>query len=251
MIAEGQCNTPGHSPTFTSADPALVKLLKTSVAVSGLGEVTYRGRYGYRLVNHRGRGGVAARSCAHEWLQRYGLNVGSADKFVPQQLFRAPASSVRLFLQSLFTGDGGLYRSEAGVVLEYYSKSRRLSEDVVQHLLLRFGVLSVIREKITAIGTLACKIQITDKEQVRRFAERIGFAPGSLRTKAPRRTNIADDFRATSAAQQFRHHAQGRLGRYQCRRTQSRDVADEPADQLHVPAISSDECGGSSCKCDR
>jgi hypothetical protein len=55
-----------------------------------------------------------------------------------------------------------------------------LIEDV-HHLLLRFGVFSLIREKTTAIGTRACKIQITDKDQIRRFAERIGFAPGSVK----------------------------------------------------------------------
>ena len=37
MISEGQCHTPGHSPTFTSADPVLVRLLKASVAASGTG----------------------------------------------------------------------------------------------------------------------------------------------------------------------------------------------------------------------
>src|SRR3712207_9150602 len=36
MISEGQCRTPGHSPTFTSADPALVALLEQSVAEGGL-----------------------------------------------------------------------------------------------------------------------------------------------------------------------------------------------------------------------
>ena len=182
MIAEGQCNTPGHSPTFTSADPALVRLLESSVAASGFGEVTFRGPYGYRLVNRRGRGGIPVRNRAHIWLQQYGLNVGSGEKFVPQQIFTAPAHSVRLFLQSLFSGDGGLYRSEASVHLEYYSKSRRLVEDV-QHLLLRFGVFSVIRERTTAIGTRACKIQVTDKAQLQRFAERIGFTPGSIKQK--------------------------------------------------------------------
>src|ERR1700729_682012 len=54
MISEGQCDSPGSSPVFTSGDPALVRLLETSVAASGLGEVTYNGRHGYRLVNHRG-----------------------------------------------------------------------------------------------------------------------------------------------------------------------------------------------------
>jgi deoxycytidine triphosphate deaminase len=182
MISEGQCNTPGHSPTFTSSDPVLVRLLETAVAGSGLGAVTFNGRYGYRLVNRRGRGGVAESNRAHEWLKRYGLNVGAEAKFVPQAVFTAPRDSVRLFLQALFSGDGGLYRSRAGVYLEYYSKSRRLIEDV-HHLLLRFGIFSLIREKTTAIGTRACKIQITDKEQICRFADAIGFAAGSIKQR--------------------------------------------------------------------
>ena len=180
MISEGQCDTPGHSPTYTTADPALVDLLKACMADSGMGVVTFNGRYGYRLVNRQGRGGVPERNRAHAWLQKYQLNIGAGEKFVPQCVFTAPESSVRLFLQSLFGGDGSVYSSEAGVFLEYYSKSRKLIEDV-HHLLLRFGVFSLVREKITAIGTRACKIQITDKDQIRRFAERIGFTPGSLK----------------------------------------------------------------------
>jgi deoxycytidine triphosphate deaminase/intein/homing endonuclease len=141
MISEGQSDTPGHSPTYTTADPALVRLLEASVVDSGM---------------------------------------GAGEKFVPQCIFTAPESSVRLFLQSLFSGDGSVYSSKAGVFVEYYSKSRRLIEDV-HHLLLRFGVFSLVREKTTAIGTRACKIQITDKDQIRRFAEKIGFTPGSLK----------------------------------------------------------------------
>jgi deoxycytidine triphosphate deaminase len=174
MISEGQCHTPGHSPTFTSADPVLVELLKDSVAASGLGTVTFKGAFGYRLVNRQGRGGIPERNRAHEWLKSYALDVGAADKFVPQAIFTAPQRSVRLFLQALFGGDGGLYHTSGGVYLEYYSKSRRLIEDV-HHLLLRFGVFSLIREKTTAIGTRACSIQVTDKDQVERFATEIGF----------------------------------------------------------------------------
>jgi len=163
MISEGQCNTPGHSPTYTTADPAMVALLESTMAASGLGEVAERNR-------------------AHDWLRNINLNVGAADKFVPQSIFTAPEPSVRLFLQALFSGDGGIYHSDGGVFLEYYSKSRRLIEDV-HHLLLRFGVFSLIREKITAIGTRACKIQITDEDQILRFAQRIGFSPGSVKQR--------------------------------------------------------------------
>jgi hypothetical protein len=182
MISEGQCNTPGHSPTYTTADPAMVALLESAMAASGLGEITYKGRYGYRLVNRKGRGGIAERNRAHRWLQTLGLNVGAADKFVPQIIFTSSEPSVRLFLQSLFSGDGSIYYSEAGLFLEYYSNSRRLIEDV-HHLLLRFGIFSLIREKTTAIGTQACKIQITDKDEILHFAERVGFSPGSAKQR--------------------------------------------------------------------
>src|SRR5277367_4119172 len=182
MISEGQCNTPGHSPTYTTADPAMVALLNSTVAASGLGEVTDNGRYGYRLVNRKGRGGIAERNRAHEWLRNLRLNVGAAEKFVPQMIFTAAESVVRLFLQALFSGDGSIYHSDGGVFLEYYSSSRRLIEDV-HHLLLRFGVFSLIRERTTAIGTRACKIQITDKDQIVRFAQKIGFSPGSVKQR--------------------------------------------------------------------
>ncbi len=174
MISEGQCDTPGHSPTFTSSDPVLVDLLKRCVEDGGLGAVTYRANYGYRLVNKVGRGGKAERNRTSLWLTRYGLNVTAGKKFVPQTVFTAPQATVRKFLQALFSGDGGLYRSGESFFLEYYSNSRRLIEDV-HHLLLRFGVFSLIREKRTHLGTLAYRIQITDREQIHRFAREIGF----------------------------------------------------------------------------
>jgi deoxycytidine triphosphate deaminase len=182
MISEGQCDTPGYSPTFTSGDSTLVALVKKAVAEGGLGTVTYRGPYGYRLVNRAGRGGCVTRNRATLWLKGHRLNVTAEGKFVPQCVFKAPRESVRLFLQALFSGDGGLYRGADSFFLEYYSRSRQLIEDV-HHLLLRFGVFSLMRQKTTAIGTQAHSIQITDREQILRFADRIGFCPESTKQK--------------------------------------------------------------------
>ena len=182
MIAEGQCHTPGYSPTFTSSDPVLVALLERCVRAGALGTVTPRPRGGYRLVNHAGRGGAPERNRTSRWLASLGLDVGAAQKFVPQKIFTSPEASVRLFLQALFSGDGGVYSTGDSCFIEYYSKSRRLVEDV-HHLLLRFGVFSLIRDKITAIGTPASRIQITDREQITRFAQRIGFCPGSIKQR--------------------------------------------------------------------
>jgi len=177
MISQGPCPAPGHGPAFSSADPALVGLLKESVAASGMGEVSHQDGYGYRLVNDRGRGGIAELDRAHAWLASQRLDVGAADSCVPQRIFMAPRRAVRLFLQALFGGDGGLYRS---CCLEYYSQSRRLIEDV-HHLLLRFGIFSLIRETDTASGTRACSIQISDRQQIALFAQEIGFVPGCLK----------------------------------------------------------------------
>jgi deoxycytidine triphosphate deaminase len=182
MISEGQCHTPGHSPTFTSEDQVLVDLLRECVEAGGLGTVTFRGRYGWRLVNKAGRGGIPEKNRASRWLNGYGIDVGAASKFVPQAVFTAPKPAVRRFLQALFAGDGGLYRSEAGAFLEYYSKSRRLVEDV-RHLLLRFGVFSRVRTKVTAIGTDAYSVQVTARDQIVRFAREIGFVPGCIKQR--------------------------------------------------------------------
>jgi hypothetical protein len=57
-----------------------------------------------------------------------------------------------------------------------------LIEDV-RHLLLRFGVFSLVREKVTAIGTQAHSVQITDRDQIRGFAREIGFCPGSVKQR--------------------------------------------------------------------
>jgi deoxycytidine triphosphate deaminase len=180
MISEGQCHTPGHSPTFTTGDPALADMVRRCVQTSGMGEVTFNGSFGYRLVNKKGRGGIPERNRFTAWLEAYGLNVKANAKFVPQAIFKAPKDSLRLFLQALFSGDGGIYRSNGGFFLEYYSMSRRLIEDV-HHLLLRFGVFSQIREKQTYMATSAYRIQITDRSQIRRFAEEIGFCAGSIK----------------------------------------------------------------------
>ncbi len=182
MISEGQCSTPGHSPTFTSADPVLVDLLRDCVKSGGLGDVTFRGRCGWRLVNRAGRGGIPGKNRATRWLASFGIDCTAEARFVPQAIFTAPRQSVRLFLQALFAGDGGICRTDEGVFVEYYSKSRRLVEDV-RHLLLRFGIFSLIREKRTAIGTDAFRVQIAARDQVLRFAEQIGFVPGSIKQK--------------------------------------------------------------------
>ena len=180
MIAEGQCHTPGSSPTFTSADTALVETLTT--AATGLGvQVSYNGRLGYRLVNQQGRGGMMTTNKATLWLKNYDLNVSALQKFVPSKIFRAPKRSIAQFLRALFSGDGSIYltKRNAGAAIEYCSSSERLARDV-HHLLLRFGIVSKLREKKTANAPTFI-IQILRSADVKLFLDEIGFLPSSAK----------------------------------------------------------------------
>ena len=182
MMADGQCRTPNSSPRYTTDDPRLVEVFTQAATAFGC-EVSPVGRFGYNLVNHRGRGGVPETNRAYLWLKTHGCDCLSIHKVVPPVVFRAPKASVAVFLRALFSGDGSAYTSTSkigttGVTLEYASTSERLARDV-RHLLLRFGIFSLVRGRMTASGRRGYRVQVTDLGMVRRFATEIGFVAGS------------------------------------------------------------------------
>ncbi len=75
MISEGQCNTPGHSPTYTTADPAMVALLESAMAASGLGRLLTRVATVIDWSIEGPRRDRATKSRAR-WLRNLELNVG-------------------------------------------------------------------------------------------------------------------------------------------------------------------------------
>jgi deoxycytidine triphosphate deaminase/intein/homing endonuclease len=189
MLADGQCRTPGWSPRYTSADPRLVELLTDAVHLFGC-EVRPRRNIAYDIVNRIGRGGVVTQNRLYAWLDVLGCAVLSIDKGIPGIVFRARRERVASFLRALFSGDGSWYTNTSqkgtlGVTLEYASSSERLIRDV-RHLLLRFGVFGLVRDRLSASGRRAYRIQITDLEMLRRFAEQIGFVPGSRKEQTYR-----------------------------------------------------------------
>jgi replicative DNA helicase len=114
------------------------------------------------------------------WIEDLGLaGCGSHDKFVPEPVFTLPREQVALFLSRLFATDGSAWvAQEHGYFgISYCSVSRRLIHDV-QHLLLRFGILSRIRERQIKYreGTnRAFELEIRDAANVARFLDEIGI----------------------------------------------------------------------------
>lgn len=181
MISDGQCYTPGSSPRFTTDDPELVRTLTRAAKAFG-SEVSPVGRMGYNLVNRRGRGGIVEKNRVYAWLEQIGCNVRSREKFIPQVVFTARRERVAHFLRALFSGDGTIYQRGDGVWLEYDSVSERLVYDV-RHLLLRFGIFSLVRSKSLPSGGTSYRLQINDRKMVQKFAEEIGFLSGTRKQK--------------------------------------------------------------------
>jgi replicative DNA helicase len=113
------------------------------------------------------------------WLQDVGLwGKGAHTKTIPPVVFRLRRSQVALFLNRLFATDGW-----ASVVngnqaqLGYATASQRLARQV-QHLLLRFGVISSLKKRLVKYkesGRVSWQLDITDARSIKTFVSEIGI----------------------------------------------------------------------------
>ena len=113
------------------------------------------------------------------WLDGLGLwGRGAKEKFVPEAVFRAPREELALFLNRLFATDGwATVLSSGQAQLGYCSVSERLTRQV-QHLLLRFGVVSSLRKKAVKYRGArrpAFQLDVTGADSIRTFIEEIGI----------------------------------------------------------------------------
>jgi len=93
----------------------------------------------------------------------FGLKIdgSSKEKSVPPQIFSADREIISAFLSSIFEGDGYLSAGRPNDKLPYfeYATASKLLADGVASLLLRLGVVSVIREKNKCATNTAAKIK--------------------------------------------------------------------------------------------
>ena len=100
-----------------------------------------------RAGRHRERPSSTRPRAPIGWIRRLGLyGIKSPAKRVPPEIFTAPNTDVAAFLGAYFECDGTVADPAKRVQAEYYSVSRGLLQDV-KHLLLRFGVVSVLLKK--------------------------------------------------------------------------------------------------------
>ncbi|MGJ7909182.1 intein-containing DNA gyrase subunit A [Actinopolyspora sp. H202] len=121
----------------------------------------------------------------------------SADKTVPEFVWREGSETKRAFLVGLFTGDGSCSAlPRNSVQISYSTYSRRLAGEV-QQLLLEFGVVS----KISEYASGEFKVVVTNRRDARLFASRVGFHDAKQR----KLVGILDDIPARSTAMSHDH----------------------------------------------
>lgn len=119
------------------------------------------------------------KSSIRQWLESIGLyGKLSGKKFIPKEVMRLEEGQLALFLNRLFSCDGSIYRinrSKNWSVSIGFSSERMTRE--VQHLLLRFGILSTFRKKKTKCnGKVFDNYEIvTYGENTIKFVDEIGF----------------------------------------------------------------------------
>ncbi len=112
------------------------------------------------------------------FLKNLGLSGKSADREIPEAVLRSPQAIAGAFLRALYEGDGAVERSGRSLLrVGLHSKSRTLLRQV-QTLLLRFGIAAALSEEVSR-GT--CRLGIVGRENLQRFAEKIGFVSDTKR----------------------------------------------------------------------
>ena len=82
-----------------------------------------------------------------DWLISIGAyGYKAIDKTIPKIVFNLNKQKTSVFLNRLFSCDGSIYKDENRFRISYCSSSEKMIKQV-QHLLLKFGVISILRKK--------------------------------------------------------------------------------------------------------
>lgn len=157
LIAEGHLSN--HFVLFSNSDQEIIDDFRKSIK---------------DLVNMK-------KSPLRIWLERLKVYKKLArKKIIPQEIFTLPEHQLSLFLNRLFSCDGSIYKHKINDRYQWvisYSSSSEVLIKQVQHLLLRFGIISRIRKKTIKLNEKifnSFEIEIRGQSLID-FIKNIGF----------------------------------------------------------------------------
>jgi replicative DNA helicase len=172
LIADGSLTK--STPQFCyGPDSPVLGEVERAVADLGVG-LRHDGHGNATISNGRG----APSNPVTDLCRRHGImGKKSEHKFVPDVIFSLGDDAIARFLSVLFGCDGYVYQSERLSHVGYCTISDRLARDV-QHLLLRFGIVSTTRKLPRKVyeGTdkVAREVRITDQMSLKAFCTYVG-----------------------------------------------------------------------------
>ncbi len=199
LISEGHLGN--QFVLFTNADKKIVNDFNNSInefddnlQISSHGNHSYRVTQKHKLTdlskikrNSKGQFTneghiICKKSSLIQWLELLNLyEKRSKDKSIPKEIMKLNKAQLALFLNRLFSCDGTIHRinKKKDWQISYCSISEKLIRQV-QHLLLRFGVLSKLRQKTVKYGEFKEKQSkvfelVLSGENVEKFLLEIGF----------------------------------------------------------------------------
>ncbi|MGI0482849.1 replicative DNA helicase [Geminocystis sp. CENA526] len=124
------------------------------------------------------------------WLENLGLwGKNAHEKTIPSIIFKLSKSLVSLFLNRLFATDGWVTILKTNqVALGYGTVNEKLARQI-QHLLLRFGIITHLKLKKTKYNNslkISWVLNITDSLSIKEFIENIGIFGKEERIKETR-----------------------------------------------------------------
>ncbi|MFH1391012.1 MAG: LAGLIDADG family homing endonuclease [Candidatus Diapherotrites archaeon] len=180
LLAEG--HTKGKVVWFTNSDKAIVEDFKNSVKQFDKNlEVNKSPNYGFRVVrNEKTRRYPKNKHSLRQFLielKAYGKL--APEKTIPEKVFNLPKNKIALLLNRMFSCDGSIYFESNRWRMSYSTSSPKMASQI-HHLLLRFGILSKIRDKITKSNGKYFKNKelVISGEPIKTFVEEIGFFGG-------------------------------------------------------------------------
>jgi replicative DNA helicase len=113
------------------------------------------------------------------WLRELGIwGKNAHTKTIPEIIFKLTRSQIALFLNRLFATDGWASVLKTGQVqLGYCTVSEKLARQI-QHLLLRFGIIATLKERLVKYKDTrrkAWQLDITDVYSIKTFISEIGI----------------------------------------------------------------------------
>ncbi|MBI4919486.1 DUF87 domain-containing protein, partial [archaeon] len=145
MIAEGHTKMPLF---FTNSDEKIVRDLEESIKIFAhyLELTNLNKNYCYKINSRQEKRKWKEKRKIREFFEKHKVYGKLAvEKEIPEEVMQLPKNKLALFLSRLFSCDGSIF-SHNGWAVSYCSSSRKMIYQI-QNLLLRFEILSRMREK--------------------------------------------------------------------------------------------------------